>query len=299
MLSATLSLRQKAYQKAGENIIKAQKKQQRDYNRRHTIPTSLKAKDKIWLKNQRRLDKKDGKFSYKWHGPYIVESISKKGPCTFRNQGGVELSKKYNVAFLKPYIDPVNPVDNENKDDIHDEKPPNLQDAEPHKPDLQSLESVLQKDSNSSAYHHVDAQTDINSNAWSKLPHEIVEKIIILSVRSSDEVISTFNKLSLTCSRFSTLLKRRSHYLLPRVHLQFSSEDFKKADKYNGKIKAGVRKIVKFFREFCGASLFISEVIKDKKWKSACFFWNLRNTQCTIFVISLGKALKLVLLIPL
>ena len=126
MLSATLSLRQKAYQKAGENIIKAQKKQQRDYNRRHTIPTSLKAKDKIWLKNQRRLDKKDGKFSYKWHGPYIVESISKKGPCTFRNQGGVELSKKYNVAFLKPYIDPVNPVDNENKDDTHDEKPPNL-----------------------------------------------------------------------------------------------------------------------------------------------------------------------------
>ena len=119
------------------------------------------------------------------------------------------------------------------------------------------------------------------------------------SVRSSDEVISTFNKLSLTCSRFSTLLKRRSHYLLPRVHLQFSSEDLKKADKYNGKIKAGVRKIVKFFGEFCGASLFISEVIKDKKWKSACFFWNLRNTQCTIFVISIGKALKLVLLIPL
>ena len=57
--------------------------------------------------------------------------------------------------------------------------------------------------------------------------------------------------------------------MLPRVHLQFSSEDLKKADKYNGKIKAGVRKIVKFFREFCGASLFISEVIKDKKWKSA------------------------------
>lgn len=165
MLSATLSLRQKAYQKAGENIIKAQKKQQRDYNRRHTIPTSLKAKDKIWLKNQRRLDKKDGKFSYKWHGPYIVESISKKGPCTFRNQGGVELSKKYNVASLKPDLNSVNPADNKNKDVPLDEKPPKLQGADPHNLDSQNLEGVLQKVSNSLVYRHVDAQTDINLNA--------------------------------------------------------------------------------------------------------------------------------------
>ena len=47
MLSTTLSLRQNAHQKAGENIIKAQKKHQRDYNRRHTLPTSFKIKDKF------------------------------------------------------------------------------------------------------------------------------------------------------------------------------------------------------------------------------------------------------------
>ena len=47
MLSATLSLRQKAHQKAGDNIMKAQKKQQRDYNWRHTLPTSFKVKDKV------------------------------------------------------------------------------------------------------------------------------------------------------------------------------------------------------------------------------------------------------------
>ena len=90
-----------------------------------------------------------------------------------------------------------------------------------------------------------------------------------MSGRNSDKAISTFNELSLACSRFSTLLQRRSHYLLPRVHLQFSGEDLKKVDKYNRKIKVGVRKIVKHFGEFCGASLFISKVIKDKKWKSA------------------------------
>ena len=47
MLSATLSLRQKAHQKAGENM-KAQKKQQRVYKWHHTLPTSFKVKDKVW-----------------------------------------------------------------------------------------------------------------------------------------------------------------------------------------------------------------------------------------------------------
>ena len=82
--------------------MKAQKKQQLDYNQCHTLPTSIKVKDKAWLKIQRRLDRKDGKFSYKWLGPYVVEKISKKGLCTLRSQSGVELSKKYNVALLKP-----------------------------------------------------------------------------------------------------------------------------------------------------------------------------------------------------
>ena len=100
----------------------------------------------------------------------------------------------------------------------------------------------------------------------------MVEKILVLSVRSLDEAISTLNKLSLTCSRFSTLLQRRSHYLLPRVHLQSFNEDLKKVDKYNGTIKVGVLKIVKLFGEFCGALLFILEVLKDKKWKSAWLF---------------------------
>ena len=151
-----------------------------------------------------------------------------------------------------------------------------MQDADPHETDLQNLGDVLQKDSNSSLHRHVDAQTDINSNAWIKLPDEIVEKILALPVRSSEEAISTFNNLSLTCSRFSTLLQRRSHYLLPRVYLQFSSEDLKEVDKYNGKTKVGVRKIIKLFGEFCGVSLFISEVIKDKTWKSV---WLLLETE--------------------
>ena len=76
-------------------------------------------------------------------GPYVVENISKKGLCTLCNQSGVELSKKYNVAFHKPYLDPVNTADDENKDVSFDEKPPNLQDVHSQKSDLQNLQGVL------------------------------------------------------------------------------------------------------------------------------------------------------------
>ena len=168
VLSGTLSLRQKAHQKANENIMKAQKKQQWDYNRRLTLPTSLKVKNKVWLKNQRRLNRKDGKFSYKWLGHYVIENISKKGLCT--NQSGVELSKKYNAAILKPYLDPVNPADDVNKHVPLDERPPNLQDADPHKPGLQNLEGALQQDSNSSAHRHADAKSDYNRKVTGSNP---------------------------------------------------------------------------------------------------------------------------------
>ena len=50
-----------------------------------------------------------GKFSYKCLCPYVVENISKKSLYILHNQSGVELSKKYNVDLLKPYLDPVNP----------------------------------------------------------------------------------------------------------------------------------------------------------------------------------------------
>ena len=75
---------------------------------------------------------------------------SKKGLCTLRNQSGVELSKRYNVALLKHYHDPVNPADDENKYVLLDQKPSNLQVADPHKSGLQNLKGVVQKDSNSS-----------------------------------------------------------------------------------------------------------------------------------------------------
>ena len=77
--------------------MKAQTKQQLDYN--HTLLNSLKVKDKVWVKNQRRLDEKVGNFSNKWLGPHAVEKKSKKGLYTLRNQSGAKLSKTHLFPF--------------------------------------------------------------------------------------------------------------------------------------------------------------------------------------------------------
>ena len=79
VLSSTLSLREETHKAAREIITKAQERQKRDYDRRHKFPSSFKVNSKVWLKNQKRIDKKSGKFSYKWTGPYEIQYVSKKG----------------------------------------------------------------------------------------------------------------------------------------------------------------------------------------------------------------------------
>ena len=58
VLSSTLDLRRDIHEKAGQNIAKAQQKQQLYYNLRHSLPTSVATNDKVWLKNQKRADRK-------------------------------------------------------------------------------------------------------------------------------------------------------------------------------------------------------------------------------------------------
>ena len=191
MLSSTLSLRNEAHQEASKNIAKAQEKQQKDYNRRNTVPASLKIKDKVWLKNQRRQDRKGGKFSSKWTGPYTIEHITKKGLCTLKNERSTVLAKKFNVGLLKPYVDAlaVDPQDEEKPHAVPpDEKPASTQ-----------SEKCIQN----------------KANEWRHLPDEIVDMILALAVESSKEPVSTFNHLSLTCSRFNTTFKKKVTICFP------------------------------------------------------------------------------------
>ena len=72
VLTTTISMRANIHQTAGENICSTQKKQGRDYNQCHQVSNKIKVGQKVLLKNQRKMDSKGGKFSFKWSGPFTV-----------------------------------------------------------------------------------------------------------------------------------------------------------------------------------------------------------------------------------
>ena len=92
------------HRNAEENIKKAQEKQKYDYDLRHLISNDIQVGDRVLLRNNKRSDRKGGKFSFKWLGPYIVSDMSKKGLATLENINGKVLKKRYNRVLLKPYI---------------------------------------------------------------------------------------------------------------------------------------------------------------------------------------------------
>ena len=100
MLTTANSMRANIHQTAGENICSTQEKQRRDYNRRHQVLNKIKMGQKVLLKDQKRMNRKGGKLSFKWFGPFIVHSISNKNPCSL-------IKTKHNVSLLKPYFDSV------------------------------------------------------------------------------------------------------------------------------------------------------------------------------------------------
>ena len=72
VLTTAISMRANIHQTDGENICSAQEKQNRYYNRRHKVPNKIKVGQKVLLKNQRRVDRKRSKFSFKYFAPFTV-----------------------------------------------------------------------------------------------------------------------------------------------------------------------------------------------------------------------------------
>ena len=58
----------------------------------------------VLMKNNKRIDRKGGKFSQKWLGSYTVTKIPEKAVVTLKNTSGLILNKKCNVANLKHYF---------------------------------------------------------------------------------------------------------------------------------------------------------------------------------------------------
>ena len=53
-------MRDGVHEDASKHISKAQEKQKRDYNRRHSLPCPIKVGDIVLLKNNKREDRKGG-----------------------------------------------------------------------------------------------------------------------------------------------------------------------------------------------------------------------------------------------
>ena len=71
-------MRANIHQAAGESICLAQETERHDYNRHHQVPNKIKGGQKVLLKNQRKMNKKDAKFSYLnslTHSQYIRYQI--------------------------------------------------------------------------------------------------------------------------------------------------------------------------------------------------------------------------------
>ena len=82
------------------------------------------------LENKRRHDRKVGKFSCRWLGPYTVKALNKNGLASLESSKGIVLKEEYNSAPLKSYIEyaneEVNAPDRKYKerfDNAPDEKP--------------------------------------------------------------------------------------------------------------------------------------------------------------------------------
>ena len=238
VLSSKQELRNKIHDKTASNIKEAQKRQKRDYERRHSSTSNIKSDDKVLLWNDKRTDRKGGKFTFQWLGPYIVRSITEKGVAILSLNGKL-LKKKHNLSTVKLYVegesgskstDPIVSVVPDEVDEVDDEKLP--------------------------------------INFSDMLPSEIVLKILLIAMKSSTDKCNTYINVLRTFSRLQLIIKEKGKQLLPRIYIS-DDKDIRENSSYNGKIKVSVRKMSILYGKTSGLALKISAIINDKKWKSA------------------------------
>ena len=98
MLAFSNVIGEEVHRQTGENIKRAQKKQHRDYesHNKSSAFNDIYIIAEVLLRNNKRKDRKGGKFTFMWLGPYVVSDITKKGLVTLKNKNDKELEKNYN-----------------------------------------------------------------------------------------------------------------------------------------------------------------------------------------------------------
>ena len=233
VLNSSSKIREVTHDKASQNIKKAQEKQQKDYNKRHsTPPSTLPIRSKVLLQDLKRQDRKGGKFTCKWIGPYTIESISKTGLCALTNQKGVTLKKKYNVSLLKSFY-------------LNQRTALELDKEEDPEPQAQSTDC----------------------NYFDQLPNEIVD--MILSKATEKQDVDTSNAVRNTCLRFRSIAEEKRDDILPPVYLDFYEIVLQSLPRRGNKIKVSVNKLSKHLGPNSGAIDDVRKAIGKKNWQSA------------------------------
>lgn len=97
-------IREATQDKAKNNIEKSQEKQRKHYNKRHSTKDELKEGDKVLLKNLKRADRKGGKETCPWLGPYAIVKVNDNSTCRLSSETG-ELKKTQHMCNLKRFLD--------------------------------------------------------------------------------------------------------------------------------------------------------------------------------------------------
>ena len=85
--------REEAHRQAGENIKRAKRKQERDYESRSKSSASndIYISAEVLLRNKKRKDRNGGKFVFKWLELYVVSDITKKDLVTSKSKNDKEI----------------------------------------------------------------------------------------------------------------------------------------------------------------------------------------------------------------
>ncbi|KAK4294452.1 hypothetical protein Pmani_032924 [Petrolisthes manimaculis] len=94
------------FRKADANIEQAQAKQQANFAKRRYKQKNFIEGDKVLRYNHRRADRKGGKQTDPWDGPYEVAQVGEKGLyCLINASTKVTLKTKVNGCNLKPFFE--------------------------------------------------------------------------------------------------------------------------------------------------------------------------------------------------
>ena len=217
VLASCNVIREEVHKQAGENIKRAQEKQQRDYAKRNisSVSNDICIGAQVLLRNNKRNDRKGGKFCFKWIRPYVVSDITKRGLVTLKNKDDKELKKKFNKEQLKPFsrnLDVLNECQElsggENNEGVNEVIQNNIRDT---------MENSKILDEKPAKIFLSNSQIQ-DINYWDKLSDEIVEKILLESIKNSDHMCKAYNNVLNTCTRFQ-MVKRIGEKLLPRIYI--------------------------------------------------------------------------------